>query len=135
MKFWNPGREITSLNVDGLAGQKITYYMNDDRYEAIVGGVDPYIGISLVKANDPEKPLMCLYGPFAPGFQEHYLHEFLGDFRKERYINRYKIYLEYLREVVEGNGMFIEAEFANRLEDANPEYGPASGGGSCPYGV
>lgn len=135
LKFWNPGRETTNVNISGLMGERITYLRQDGkRIPAIVAGVDPYIGVSIVYADEPSKICLCLHGPMDPNVREHYLYD---EFLQSEYPTDFKTYVKYLREVVEGGGVFSREEFGRRRQEEQSYDGELSMGGPgiCPYGV
>ena len=50
LKFWQPNDATINLNLKGLIGTKMTVLRNDGtRYMGVVGGIDPYIGVSIVR--------------------------------------------------------------------------------------
>lgn len=133
-KFWTPNTDVTCSNVAGLIGKKVEYVCSDGAtYNGIVGGADPYVGLSIVVDNGKgDEILRCLNGPLAPDFREGFLKN-RASWRKN-YNSKFPIYLSYLREVLEGDGVFLEEELEERYYDADVSLG--SGGlGVCPFGV
>jgi small nuclear ribonucleoprotein (snRNP)-like protein len=131
LKFWQPNDATINQNVKGLIGTKMTVIRSDGtRYQGIVGGIDPYIGISIVKSENKDKIAVCLHGPFDPQVRETFL-------RNERlqlhYHEKYLLFLDMIRKAKE-TGVLSLGELGSKLEEISG-LSPFGSNKSCPFGV
>jgi len=128
MKYWTPNTNIVEADIKGFMGMKVTFHsIGGNIYQGVVAGVDPYIGISVVREEDHKIALHCLHGPMDPQFRESYLR---NNSLKEKYNNRFPIFLKYLKEAKE-IGIFDEVAM---VEEMDIPLGLGNGA-SCPFGL
>ena len=131
LKFWQPNDATINLNLKGLIGTKMTVLRNDGtRYMGVVGGIDPYIGVSIVREQNKKLVAACLHGPFDPQVREIYLR---SESFQLQYHEKFLVFVGMIKEAKK-TGKFSLIELAARLEDINGSkiYGNNQ---SCPFGV
>jgi hypothetical protein len=132
LKFWQPNDATINYDVEGLVGTKLTVIRQDgSTVQAVVAGVDPYIGVSLVRVDDKERIINCFHGPFDPNYREKYLKR--KDWQAEYHIH-FSIFVEHIRSAKKTGYL----NRRNMFDDVDNNIGRqvyAKSGGVCPFGV
>lgn len=133
LRFWQPTDATINMDIEGLIGTKLVIDTGDNRkYVSVVGGIDPYIGVSMVEADNPKSLVRCLHGPFDPQFRERYL---TNEEFQENYHTDFECYVNAIREAKK-TGKLSTPKLNRALAKARGVSEIFSGGGmDCPFGV
>ena len=132
LKFWQPNDATINLNLKGLVGTKLTVVRGDGTMvDAICAGADPYIGLSLVRADDHTKIVDCFHGPFDPNFREKYLYKKTW---QNDYHSVFTVFLQFIKEAKK-TGFLYRKELNKAISKAKGVPSKPSYGGVCPFGV
>ena len=131
LKYWVPTQKV--LKAKGyirLLGKKLSYtLLNGEEVVGIIAGIDPYIGISVVRDDNPKNLLFCLHGPFDPNYRGSYL---ASDKLKNNYERKFLGFLSYLKKC--GRTGEISTIGVRKSMDL-PLLERQRGSGICPFGV
>ena len=132
LTYWNPSSRVRRLKCASVMGKTFTYVGHDGEHRSvIVGGADPYLGISLVLQDDHTHIVRCLHGPFDPNYRAGYLR---GTYRKG-YNMKFPIFLKQVKAAIK-SGYLYHHELAEEYVDAGALTGGGTGGsGVCPFGM
>lgn len=128
LKFWIPNKAVIDIDTEGLIGSKLTVTnLNGDTRQCVIAGCDPYIGLSIVREDDPKVVIYCLHGPFDPHFREDYLKK---EHLKVEYNRRFPVGISYCLTAMKTGKL----DMVNMFKDQDADTGFSNGVG-CPYGI